>query len=193
MDSQDEAARRLRETFQRERDERALEAQRESIAGTTTKPRRRLPLPRDRAVAWLIALVALAAISTPLVITGADFLQRFNISNTVHIFCSAVTDENYPAAYRVLSHRARQAVSESEFADAVQGVQLVACSANEDSESYRLSGNLATVTVTYVYADTSGSSTRDYGTMALVSENGGWYIDDMEGIDLSSLTAHPSR
>lgn len=179
MDNQDEALRRLRQTYERERAERALEAQTGAIAGTAAKPGRRLPRPSRRALRWLIALVVLAAIATPLVMVGTSYVQRLSAADTASTFCADLTKHNYTAAYGMLSHRVRQARSETQFANDVRSGHLISCDISNSNEQVVVSGNLATVPVSYVFSDASGASAVS-DPMGLVSENGGWRVDAID-------------
>lgn len=192
MDNRDEAPRELQETFRQEREERDLEAMKESSAGTTVAPRRRLPLPRGRALAWLIALVALTVIATPLVIAGATFVQSSGIADSVRTFCVDLTDQNYTAAYGLLSHRMAQSVSQAQFANEVQSAHLASCTLNSGwgryTNNYNISGNRATVRVVFDYADASGNlTTSSDGAMALINEDGGWHVDEIGGLNLGAF------
>lgn len=119
---------------------------------------------------------------------GASYVQRFRVAYTVNTFCADLADQSYNAAYGLLSQRARQTMSESRLADDVRGGHLTSCTISQGTMMYGnivISGNLATVTVTYVYSDASDASgaTAAGGVMALVNENGGWRVDSFDWVN----------
>lgn len=182
MNDQDEALRRLQQTFQREREDRELEAHAETLAATATKPRRRFPLSRSRLLVAAIALLVVIAIAIPLIIAVASIEQRSSIADSVQMFCTDLTDHNDAAAYGMLSHREQQAWSESTFSDAVRSAHLSSCYLSASDAQLVVSGNMATVPVNYVYSDATGSSTDLSDTMALVNENGAWHVDSVDWV-----------
>lgn len=184
MDTQDEALRRLGETFQREREERDLEAHTETLASVATKPRRRFPLSRGRLLVAALALLVVVAIAIPLTMAIASIEQRSSIADSAQAFCTDLTDHNDTAAYGMLSHRERQAWSESTFSDAVRSARLTSCYISTSDAPLVVSGNAAMVPVTYVYSDAAGSSTSS-DTMALVNENGAWHVDSVDWVALN--------
>ncbi|HEX6799752.1 MAG TPA: hypothetical protein VF116_18730 [Ktedonobacterales bacterium] len=182
MNDQDEALRRLQKTFQRERTERELEAHTETLAGTAAKPRRRFPLSRGRLLVAAVALLVVVAIAIPVIMAVASLEQRSSIADSAQAFCTDLTDHNDTAAYGMLSHREREAWSESTFSDAVRSAHLTSCYVSTSNEPLVVSGNAATVPVNYVYSDAAGSSTSTSDTMALIYENGAWHIDSVDWV-----------
>lgn len=182
MENGDEALRHLRERFEHEREERELAARSETLTTTATRSRLRL-LPLGRRIrGWLIALVVLAAIAIPLAIVGANVAQRLSIANSVTTFCNDIADQSYSAAYGMLSHQAQQGLSESLFADELRSANLTSCNLPQSGGQLAVSGNLATVTVDYAYADGTNTTSISSGTMLLVNENGGWRVASTDWI-----------
>ena len=131
-----------------------------------------------------VALIVAAAIAIPNITAVASIEQRSSIADSVQTFCTDLADHNDAAAYGMPSHRERQAWPQGVFSDAVRSVHLSSCYVSSPDAQLVVSGNAASVQVTYVYSEASGGSASSDGTMALVNENGGWRVDTVDWINL---------
>lgn len=138
-----------------------------------------------RKIAALIALVVVVIILVPVAIIGSHVADAYNAMGTVTSFCTAVSAEDYNAAFNLLSQRIRNETSIDEVRSALQEVKLAGCSNAEDLTN-RLDqtlGNQIQVDMTYAITDADPLS----GTMALHRDSDGWRVDGLQADDTFSL------